>query len=141
MNKTLSYIYLLLFIISLFGSFYLFSLPGASLPSIYWLNIPNLDKYIHAGIFFTLCYTGAIALSIINRGNINNAYLSLLCILFILYGIGIEFYQESFVEGRAFEIADIVADGIGCLFFLIWFLIRRPFKKVGPDRNRDLNQN
>jgi VanZ family protein len=141
MKKYSPLIFILLFLLVFIGSFILFSLPGSSLPKYDWLEIPYLDKYIHAGIFFTLCFTAANSLSIINKGNITKAHLYALCFVFILYGIGIEFYQESFVEGRAFEIADILADGIGCLLYLCWFLIGRSLKKVGPDRNRDLNQN
>ncbi|TAH08327.1 MAG: hypothetical protein EAZ12_07785 [Sphingobacteriia bacterium] len=141
MNKHFSFIYLLLFVIAFFGSFYLFTLPGNSLPTIYWLDIPFLDKYIHAGIFFILCFTATIAWKVNNRGKINLPITIGIILFFISYGIGIEFYQENYVEGRAFELLDFVADTIGCMLFLCWFVIGGFSKKVGPDRNRDLNQN
>lgn len=141
MNKHFSRIYLLFFIISFFGSFYLFTLPGASLPTINWLKIPYLDKYIHTGIFFILCFTAAIAWKVFNRGKINLLIAIGIVLFFISYGIGIEFYQENYVEGRAFELLDIVADTFGCMIFLCWMVIEGLLKKVGPDRNRDLNQN
>lgn len=123
MNKYFSLIYLSLFFIAFCGSFYLFTLPGSSLPNIYWLNIPYLDKYIHIGIFFTLCFTAAIAWKVINRGKINLVVAIGIVLFFISYGIGIEFYQENYVEGRAFELFDIAADSLGCILFLSWFVI------------------
>ncbi len=123
MNKYFAFIYLLLFTIAFFGSFYLFTLPGASLPTVFWLNIPYLDKYIHMGIFFTLCFTAAIAWKVINRGKINLMMAIGIVLFFISYGIGIEYYQENYLEGRAFELLDIVADTLGCLLFLSWLVI------------------
>ncbi|MEI6264890.1 MAG: VanZ family protein [Sphingobacteriia bacterium] len=141
MIKHFSLIYLLLFILSFLGSFYLFTIPGNSLPKIYWLNIPHFDKYIHTGIFFYLCFIAALAWKANNRGKISLLFATLIVLFFINYGIGIEYYQEKCVEGRAFEFLDIVADSAGCVLFFCWFLIGGGLKKVGPDRNRDLNQN
>ncbi len=141
MKKYAPIVILILFIIIFIGSFILFSLPGSSLPKYNWLEIPHLDKYIHVSIFFTLCFIGALTINIIKQRKLRLLHSLILCLAFLLYGIGIEFYQESYVEGRAFESVDIVADGIGCLLFLIWFVIGGWLKKVGPDRNRDLNQN
>jgi VanZ family protein len=129
MKKKSPSVFFLLFIIAFIGSFILFSLPGSSIPRYKWLEIPYLDKYIHMGIFFTLCYTGAVSISILNKGKFYSHHSIFVGLSFLCYGIGIEYYQESFIEGRAFEIADIIADGIGCLFFLIWFLFRGLPKK------------
>ena len=123
MKKYSLSVFFLLFMIVFTGSFILFSLPGSSLPKYNWLEIPHLDKYIHIGIFFTLCYSCAISLRKIINTEINKIHALVVCLLFIVYGIGIEYYQESFVEGRAFEIADILADGLGCWIFVIVFLI------------------
>ncbi len=123
MIKNFSLIFLLLFIVSFGGSFYLFTIPRNSLPTIYWLNIPHLDKFIHAGIFFYLCFIAALAWKANNRGKISLLIATVILLFFISYGVGIEFYQEKYVEGRAFELLDIVADGFGCILFFCWFLI------------------
>jgi len=113
----------LLFLICFFGSLYLFTLPAKDLPTMSWLRIPFLDKYIHIGIFFTLSITATTLSSRFNKGKVNYFVLFIISILLICYGIGVEFYQENFVEGRSFEITDILADTIGCLFFVLWFYI------------------
>jgi len=122
----------LLFLFCFFGSIYLFTIPAKDLPIISWLRIPFLDKLIHISIFFTLCITGTSIRSRFSKGKITYLFLFIISVVFILYGIGVEFYQENYVEGRSFEMADILADTIGCLLFLIWFYIGGFAKKSWP---------
>lgn len=42
-----------------------------------------------------------------------------------IYGVAIEFIQAELIEGRSFEILDILADFTGCIIFLL----TRPFLK------------
>ena len=44
----------------------------------------------------------------------------LIALLWLAYGIGMEFVQKYLVENRAFDNGDIIADGIGCLVGLIY---------------------
>ncbi len=46
-------------------------------------------------------------------------------LILVGYGIGIEFIQDNLIEGRSFEIKDILADTSGCLIFFICYLIYR----------------
>ncbi len=123
---------LLFFVFCFLGSIYLFTIPGEELPTMSWLKIPYLDKYIHIGIFFTLCVTAATIRSRFSNGKITYLVIAIISTVFIFYGIGVEYYQENFVEGRAFELADILADSIGCLLFLVWFYFGGFAKKSWP---------
>jgi len=113
----------LLFLFCFLGSIYLFRIPGDDLPTMIWLKIPFLDKIIHVGIFFTLCTTATSVKSRFSKGKISYPFVLVISLLFISYGIGVEFYQKNYVEGRSFELTDILADTIGCLFFVLWFYI------------------
>ncbi len=108
---------------------YLFILPAKELPSISWLKIPFLDKYIHVVIFFTLSITATSVRNRFNKGKITYPVVLIISLLLISYGIGVEFYQENYVEGRSFELTDILADTAGCLLFLFLFYIRDIAKK------------
>ncbi len=123
---------ILFFLFCFLGSIYLFIIPGDDLPTMSWLRVPFLDKYIHVGIFFTLCITATSILSRFSSGRITYLAISIISMVFILYGVGVEYYQENYVEGRAFEKADILADAVGCLFFGVWFYIGGFAKKSWP---------
>lgn len=60
----------------------------------------------------------------------------------ISYGILMELVQKYWIPNRSFELQDILADTAGCM--LGWLICRKIWdrgKKIGPDRNRDRNQN
>ncbi len=62
----------------------------------------------------------------------------------IFYGIIMEFVQKNWVPNRSFEIGDIIADTIGCFIAYLYFMKkgRKTYiQKIGPDGNRDRNQN
>ena len=120
MKKKSASLYLLVFLIAFFGSMFLFTLPGKEIPSVLWINIPQLDKLIHAGIFFTLCYTAAATIFALTQKEIGGLLALIIAGVFIAYGTGVEFYQEQEVEGRSFEKLDILADAAGCLLFLVY---------------------
>ena len=54
-----------------------------------------------------------------------------------------EFVQKYWIPNRSFELGDIVADSAGCLLALGITLknLQTGGKKIGPDGNRDRNQN
>jgi len=120
-NPTLFYFWL--FISAFTVSFILFTLPGDELPSANWLNIPHLDKLVHACIFVTLCYTCFLFIKTWKHPINLGLTAVIIAMLFLLYGVGIEFIQEAFVVRRSFELADIIADGSGCLIFLTGYFI------------------
>ena len=132
MKKNTALFYRLAFAVSFITSLVLFSLPGKKVPALAWLNIPHLDKYIHAIIFFTLCYTAASSIYGYTHKKIGSLLSVFIAGVFLLYGIGVEFYQEGIVEGRSFEIADIMADASGCCIFLVWVKLTGGSKKSWP---------
>ena len=122
-KKNPTQFYFWLFISAFTVSFILFTLPGDELPSANWLNIPHLDKLVHTCIFVTLCYTCFLFIKTWKHPINLGLTAVIIAMLLLLYGVGIEFIQEAFVVHRSFELADIVADGSGCLIFLTGYFI------------------
>lgn len=106
------------FLLAFISSFILFTLPGDDLPSVHWFNFPYFDKLVHAAIFISLCFTCFWWIKVWRKPQKWRLAAMLIALLLLMYGIGIEFYQDLLVKSRAFELADIVADGFGCLSFL-----------------------
>ncbi len=52
-----------------------------------------------------------------------------MAILWLLYGIGIEFVQEYFIPNRSFDAGDIAADAGGCVLGLFFSRVRYIKKK------------
>ena len=48
----------------------------------------------------------------------------LIGLLWLAYGIGMEFVQKYFIPNRSFDIGDIIADGVGCAAGLVYSLSR-----------------
>lgn len=129
MKKNPTQFYFWLFITAFTVSTVLFTLPGDEFPSANWLNIPHLDKLVHTCIFVTLCYTCFLFIKSWKNPKNIGSIAAIIAALFLLYGVGIEFIQEAFVVHRSFELADIVADGCGCLVFLTGYLLTA-YRKV-----------
>jgi hypothetical protein len=126
-------------------SFILLTLPGSTVPRYPWLATIHADKWVHIGLFGMLCLLSM--LPFLTSGHSSQQRLNWFLFIAIggtLYGILMEFVQERWVINRSFEYGDIVADALGCV--LAYYLGRRKllakgWKKIGPDRNRDRNQN
>ncbi len=54
-----------------------------------------------------------------------------------------EWVQKNWIPGRSFEVKDMCMDAVGCFtgYGLSRYAFAKSIKKIGPDRNRDLNQN
>ncbi len=118
------------FIVSLI----LLCLPGSTIPKYPFLALIHADKWIHIFLFSILCFLFCRA--------VQKRFLFIM-VMGIAYGIIMEFVQKYWIPNRSFEILDIVADSAGCV--LGYLYSRRKFvggyKKIGPDGNRDRNQN
>ena len=75
--------------------------------------ITGLDKLLHFAAYFVLAMSWIIAFS---KNNISNLNLKT-GILSLLYAFSDEFHQ-TFVPTRAFEVLDLVADGVGIFLAL-----------------------
>lgn len=123
----------------------LLCLPGSTIPKYPWLSVIYADKWIHIILFYILCvlfswpFRNAIMVG-------SGRQIWFLCIAAggVSFGTLMEFVQENWVTNRSFEISDILADSIGCV--LAYVYARHNYsgelpKKIGPDGNRDRNQN
>ena len=102
-------------------------MPADDVPSV---GIPNIDKFVHAGMFggLTLCFYGEYLWK--------NKKLPKL----IYSWLGIEGFAmitellQYFAEGRSTDIKDFIADTIGIIlgiFVITYFVIRRNAKQKG----------
>lgn len=93
---------------------FLLCIPGTEFPKITWTDRIFLDKWIHAALFTGLVLTWCWFYSRKKGSVSNNKRLFFkIALCGFLYGIGTEIVQELFVPFRAFEIPDIIADGVG----------------------------
>lgn len=61
---------------------------------------------------------------------------SLIFLLTVLYGIGMEFIQKYFTSDRNFDLADILADILGASLGLLFTRIM--LKRIGKAKNKPL---
>jgi len=111
----------------LWAAFILFATlaSGHALRHFNILDIFAYDKPIHATLF------GAQAWFLI-KGRIRspyNNYMNIVlyaCIFSTLYGVLTEILQGVFVmQGRSFDVMDMLGDAVGCAIVYIWFRWRR----------------
>ena len=127
-------------------SLVLLCLPGSSIPKYPWLASIHADKWVHIAMFAILCYLWSypFAKSSLPEKKKKNWFL-LILVSSISYGIMMEFVQKYWIPNRSFEFGDIMADGLGSLLAYSYcrkkFLHEGLLKKIGPDGNRDRNQN
>lgn len=125
-------------------SLLLMCLPGSTIPVSPWLEAIHADKLVHIGMFGLLCLLWCLAFSKLQfTGTRRRQYFLLILTGCIVYGTAMEFVQKYWVSNRSFELGDIAADSVGAIggyIAALWWL-GRVGKKIGPDRNRDRNQN
>jgi len=99
----------------------LLTIPGKAFPKENWLEKIWFDKWVHIGMFTIMVFLWCWAMLKINltKEKLKKAFI-LIALLWLAYGIGMEFVQKYLVENRAFDNGDIIADGIGCLVGLIY---------------------
>ncbi|GAA5221395.1 VanZ family protein [Membranihabitans marinus] len=79
--------------------------------------IPNLDKIAHFGMYFVLSNISALYFRH-RRIKHQIRYSFLFC---LSWGIMMELIQKTKIVNRDFDIADIIANIIGCILGLIFF--------------------
>jgi VanZ family protein len=89
-------------------------LPGNDVPKVKWLDFPNFDKLVHAGLFggltFLFCWP-FFNTTLPLKKKIN--YFLFISFMGIFWGISVEFIQKYYVPGRSFDLLDWAADSIG----------------------------
>jgi len=94
------------------------------------IKVPSFsysDKLAHTAAYGVLASLIYVALK---KGNVNKHHVVALAFtISFLYGVSDEIHQY-FVQGREVELFDIVADGIGALFFPLAFQHRNNGSKA-----------
>lgn len=94
---------------------WLFTMPGSAVPSYPWLAKIHADKLMHLALFACWCILFCWPF---HKSPLSNTrrqqWFLLIALTGIFYGIAVEFIQREMNLGRAFEIKDVIADGIGC---------------------------
>jgi len=92
------------------------SMPGHFIPSVSWLELLSFDKWVHAGIFFTLLALLQVAVVSHNQSN-KLSYLYF--VLSVLYGGSLELMQATLFSERSADWYDVIANSFGCLMALL----------------------
>src|SRR5215831_9434534 len=80
----------------------LFFMPGRDLPTSGFLEEIYFDKWVHIGLFSGLTFLTAYPFIKVRRST--KKLLLKISILFILYGVSVEFIQKYFASERSFDI-------------------------------------
>jgi VanZ family protein len=91
----------------------LLCLPGSAFPKEHWFDKIWLDKWIHIGLFAFMVFLWCRAF--LHGVQKRAVAFKRIAFYFFLYGIVMEFIQKYFIPNRSFDIADVIADGIGCI--------------------------
>lgn len=91
--------------------FGLHAIPGSELPEQSW-ELLHVDKLIHLAMFAVLSASVFVALG--KSGTIRK-YKWYAGVMLCFYGIGLEFAQDVWFDGRFASVGDMLADGLGVL--------------------------
>lgn len=107
----------------------------SSIPRVPVIKSPiSLDKLVHIGLFFVMCWLGSRAFYYQSRyGWLKRSPLLGAFIFTILYGILDEVHQ-IYVPGRTSDVNDVLADVTGALLFALWCVVRRNRMAAGSER-------
>lgn len=103
-------------------------MPGEDVPQIGWMGIYRVDKLVHFGMFGGLTYL--FSLPYLNSGfsikKKQNSFI-IVSIIFIAWGLGVEYIQKYFAYHRSFDLFDWLADSIGVMvaFLILQKLARK----------------
>jgi len=109
----------------------LLTLPGTAFPTEDWLDKIWFDKWVHIGMFGLLVILWCLAWKSLKQNNGTHNFIKAfwtIAILFVAYGIAIEFVQKYFIPFRSFDVSDIAADAVGATLGA-FYSIRRYIKK------------
>ena len=100
----------------------LICLPGDDLPKADdWMDAIFFDKWVHAVLFCMLAFLFMMPICKSNTSN-KNKWSSIIKIALAasVWGLTTEFIQKFFIHGRAFDLLDWAADGVGVIIAIIF---------------------
>ena len=109
--------------------------PGdfASLPQFIGIDLPQftgIDKLYHIIAYGSLAGAFLYSLHPFSHSS-NRSVIAIVVVLFCtVYGISDEFHQY-FIPGRVVSFWDVMADGLGALLVVIWWLRREGASRKG----------
>lgn len=86
-------------------------MPGSRLPEWNWFALLDLDKLVHAGMFFTL----AVLLAQTFHGQGMLRWILWAVVISATYGLATEYLQGLEALGRRTDLNDMIANTIGAL--------------------------
>lgn len=89
--------------------------PGSRLPKIGWNDKIWLDKWAHIFLFLVLVFLWCRFFWRTTSTFKNKNIFIMITIFSMIYGIGMEFIQHSFIPFRSFDYGDMIADAIGSI--------------------------
>jgi VanZ family protein len=100
----------------------LLGLPGSDLPDTSFINIPQFDKIVHAGLFGILVFLLARGFCLQYQFEYLRKYFVLLSLLMsILYGGLTEILQSTVFVERTTDVFDFISDAVGSVFGIFFF--------------------
>jgi VanZ family protein len=102
--------------------FFLLTVNTGTMESVPLFGIPNLDKLVHIFLFAMFVWLWCSYFE--GKKNFGTIFFLVIIGVGILYGIGMEFYQDRFTT-REFELADIFADIAGAALGAVYFGIKK----------------
>lgn len=96
--------------------------PGRFIPTTNWLELLSFDKFVHAGIFFTLVCLWLTYFFHLNKLSTKTIF----CIIFLSIGYGglLEIMQATLFSQRSGDWLDFIANSFGC-FMGLWFFNKK----------------
>lgn len=117
----------------------LLALPQNDFPDTSFLNIPNLDKIVHAGLFFVFVFLLARGFALQQSNRFLEKYFIASAFLSgVLYATLTELLQENVFTWRMGDTKDFLADAVGCISGLIFFFMMR--KKVLKNKPKKVSE-
>lgn len=92
-------------------------IPGKTLPEWNWFALLDLDKLVHAGMFFVLAIL--LAQALLDHGS-PVRFIVWACVISIGYGMATEFMQGLEAMGRRTDINDMIANSVGSLLAAVY---------------------
>ncbi len=101
--------------------FWIISVPGSSIPQTPLLEIPHFDKLVHFGLFTIFVIFLNFGFYKQNTPLFHKYHYNISLLIGVLYGAATEILQHIFFVSRHGNLADFVANTLGCILGTVLF--------------------